>query len=160
MDATRTIYDPPRKKPFLPHNRKMPTKLAGATRRLQAAQRNFVKVHKEHARKAKRASGSSVAGRTKQKFGVKAARWMREHPTQVKRMTAAIAKGQSVSGYLTRKASGSSVAGRTRRRKRASGSSVAGRTTMGWNTDPGWKRNDGKLSAAAFGRLIARGARR
>ena len=49
----------------------MPTKLAGATRRLQAAQRNFVKVHKEHARitlkKAKRASGSSVAGRTRRR---------------------------------------------------------------------------------------------
>jgi hypothetical protein len=132
----------------------MPTKLAGATKRLQAAQRNFVKVHKEHARKAKRASGSSVAGRTKQKFGVKAARWMREHPTQVKRMKNAIAKGQSVSGYLTRKASGSSVAGRTRRRKKASGSSVAGRLTK---QDMVWKRRERRNTVVGpSGRRISR----
>ena len=43
----------------------MPSKLAGATKRLRKAQANFVKVHKAHARK--KASGSSVGGRTRRR---------------------------------------------------------------------------------------------
>jgi len=109
----------------------MPTKLAGATRRLQAAQRNFVKVHKEHARitlkKAKRASGSSVAGRTRRKAGggKRVMGWDVSPGWKRNELGLALAKAASEAGRRWTGVKKAAKGGRVRRKK---ASSVAGRT--------------------------------
>ena len=56
----------------------MPSELAAATKRLQAAQRYFVKVHKQAATK------KPGGGRTRRKKAGSARRWIREHPKEMR----------------------------------------------------------------------------